>query len=623
MPPYILMSLLLLVVSCNGLDENKIENTNSVPKWSRNVVWYQIFPERFRNGDPSNDPTPRDMLMTFPENIPTSWNVTKWGSDWYKEDTWMDDLEEMDFNSKMQLRRYGGDLQGVLDKIDYLDSLGITGVYFNPLNDAPSLHKYDPRHWRHIDRNFGPDPTGDVALMTEENPIDPDTWQWTAADKMFLEVINQFHERGIKVILDFSWNHTGYDFWAVNDIRTNGSNSAFKDWYEVKQFDDPATQNDETDIEGWWGFKYLPLIKEKVENEELRLPHEGNVGSESFKQHIFNVSERWLDPNGDGDFGDGVDGFRLDVATEMTLGWWREYTAFVKSANPEALLVAEAWWFDWPDLTGPEKMINEGHFDALMNYRWFVLSSGLFKQSNPALKPSEFVAWYDSLVVDIEPQSQQAMMNIVATHDTPRLSTMLFNENRFDQGSKLAENSTYKVHQPDEGTWNLLKMYLLHQYTFVGSPHIWNGDEIGMWGANDPDERKPIWWDDIQFEEEKAHPYGERIVPPDEVKANRELLAFYKQMIRMRTQNPVFALGSIEYFLMDDERMLFGYSRKLGDEEALALFNLSDRSQTVGLEVSYTKYIDALNDKIYERKSDQIRVRLNGGEGKILLRSVE
>ncbi len=597
----------------------EIVSETNVPTWSRNVIWYQIFPERFRNGDQSNDPRPEDMQRTFPETIPTSWMTSDWGADWYEEDAWMKDLPDLDFNGKLQLRRYGGDLQGVLDKLDYLEELGITGIYFNPLNDAPSLHKYDPRNWRHIDRNFGPNPDGDVRIMESENPIDPSTWQWTEADQMFLKLIDELHDRNIKVIMDFSWNHTGYDFWAVNDIRKNSRNSKYSDWYDVEQFDDPTTDEDETKISGWWGFKYLPLINEKVENEDARLPHEGNVVSEDFKQHVFHVSQRWLDPNGDGNFEDGVDGFRMDVASEMTLGWWRDYSAFVKSVNPEALLIGEVWWFDWPDLTGPEKMITEGDFDGLMNYRWFALSSGLFKQNGPKLKPTEFVTWYDSLITNIDVENQQAMMNIVATHDTPRLSTSLFNESRFDQGSKISENPAYKVHRPDEATWKLLKMYLLHQFSFIGSPHIWNGDELGMWGANDPDERKPIWWDDIEFADEAAHPYRERVEPPDKVESNQELLKYYKQLIQIRKENPVLAYGDLDYVLQYDQRLLFGYSRKWDGKEAIALFNISDDAQSVSVSSEAKSYVDALTGEVVLKKDDNFKVVLKGKEGKVFL----
>lgn len=615
----IALILLVTIVGCERSTHKDSIADELVPEWSRNIVWYQIFPERFRNGDTANDPRPKDMRMTYPEKIPLDWTVSDWTADWYQEDSWMEELNGVDFSSKLQLRRYGGDLQGVLDKLDYLEDLGITGVYFNPLNDAPSLHKYDPRHWRHIDRNFGSDPDGDALLIAGEIPDDPDTWLWTAADSMFLQVITELHKRDIRVIMDFSWNHTGYDFWAVNDIREKGKESRFQEWYEVQQFDDITTLEDETEIAGWWGFKYLPLIKENVLNEDSQMPHEGNVASETFKQHIFNVSQRWLDPNGDENFQDGVDGFRMDVASEMTMGWWRDYRQFVKSVNPEALLVGEVWWFDWPDLRGPEKMVQGDQFDALMNYRWFALSSGLFKQANPQIKPSEFVQWYDSLVEDIAIENQQVMMNIVATHDTPRLSTSMFNPNRFDQGSKVSENPDYKIHRPDNETWDLLKTYLLHQYSFVGSPHIWNGDEFGMWGANDPDCRKPLWWDDIEFELEIKHPTMKRKVTPDTVRQNKELLAYYKQLIRLRTNNPVLSLGSLEYVLTDDERMLFGYSRKLGGKEAFAVFNLSNEDQEIALEVNSKHYNDALSEEAYQSKNGKLNINIPSKRGKLLL----
>ncbi|MEO1450057.1 MAG: alpha-amylase family glycosyl hydrolase, partial [Bacteroidota bacterium] len=156
------------------------------PDWAKDVVWYQIFVERFRNGDPANDPKPADLAGAYPGFVPDDWTITPWGHDWYKADSWFKHLEGrkdaggnpiQSFAQKAQLRRYGGDLQGVLDQLDYLDSLGITAVYFNPLNDAPSLHKYDPAHWRHIDHNFGPTPQQDLNTMAAETPNDPATCQ--------------------------------------------------------------------------------------------------------------------------------------------------------------------------------------------------------------------------------------------------------------------------------------------------------------------------------------------------------------------------------------------------------------------------------------------------------------
>ncbi|RRJ90261.1 alpha-amylase family glycosyl hydrolase [Flavobacterium macacae] len=160
------------------------------------------------------------------------------------------------------MRRYGGDLQGVLDKMDYMDSLGVTAIYFRPLNDAPSLHKYDARYWHHIDVNIGPDPIKDKKTIAAEIPDDPSTWIMTEADKLFVKVISEFHKRGIKVILDYSWNHTGQTFWAWQDVLKNQEKSKYKDWYWVEKFDDPNTPENEFKYHGWVGVRELPEIKE-------------------------------------------------------------------------------------------------------------------------------------------------------------------------------------------------------------------------------------------------------------------------------------------------------------------------------------------------------------------------
>ena len=225
--------------------------------------------------------------------------------------------------------------------MNYIQSLGVTAIYFNPLNDSPSLHKYDARNYAHIDRNFGPDPKGDGKIIDSETHDDPSTWKWTSADKLFLKIVSEFHKRGIRVIMDYSWNHTGKVFWALNDIRKNGKNSKYVDWYNIIQFDDPATSEDELKYEGCGGNNpYMPVFrKDIIPPEDKVMPFEGNFHSESLKQHIFNVSRRWLDPDGDRNPADGVDGFRLDVAGEIPMGFWRDYRKVVRSVNPEAYLI--------------------------------------------------------------------------------------------------------------------------------------------------------------------------------------------------------------------------------------------------------------------------------------------
>ena len=347
---------------------------SSPPAWSKNAIWYELSVERFRNGDKSNDPKPEDIEGTYPGFVPDGWSVTPWVQDWYKEDDYFEDLSSHHdsfgnsmerFVDKVQLRRYGGDLKGVLEKIDYLDSLGVTAIYFRPLNDAPSLHKYDARNWRHIDINFGPSPERDKKLISSEVPDDPSTWKSTEADKLFIKVIEEFHNRNIKVILDYSWNHTGEMFWAWQDVLKHQDKSRYKDWYWIESFDKKETQQNEFSYHGWAGVPNLPEIKETVkQNVSVRLePFEGDIFDSSAKAHILNVAGRWLDPNGDGDPKDGVDGFRLDVAAETPLGFWRDFRKYVRKINPDAYLLGEIWWEEWPDkVVGSGTLLKGGHF---------------------------------------------------------------------------------------------------------------------------------------------------------------------------------------------------------------------------------------------------------------------
>jgi cyclomaltodextrinase / maltogenic alpha-amylase / neopullulanase len=229
--------LLLLAAACAGETTREAAAPNlDPPAWAADAIWYQIFVERFRNGDPANDPTPHDMIGVTDEPVPEGWAPTPWGHDWYRQEPWAA-ATGRDFYGTVNFRRYGGDLQGVLDKLDYLQDLGVTALYFNPLNDAPSLHKYDARHYRHIDRNFGPDPRGDEARMAAEDPMDPATWGWTAADSLFLVLVDEVHRRGMRIIVDYSWNHTGITFWAWRDLLARQRESPFADWYE-----DPAVR---------------------------------------------------------------------------------------------------------------------------------------------------------------------------------------------------------------------------------------------------------------------------------------------------------------------------------------------------------------------------------------------
>jgi len=547
------------------------------PSWADEAIWYQIFVERFRNGDPSNDPTSEDIRGFWFGPQPENWAPTPWTHDWYKQEGWARN-SELDFYTAVQYRRYGGDLQGVINKLNYLKELGVNALYLNPINDAPSLHKFDARHYRHVDRNFGPDPVGDRLIAEAEDPLDPDTWQWTAADSLFLELIQQVHAREMRIILDYSWNHTGVKFWAWEDLLDHQQESAFADWYEINAFDDPSTPDtNEFSYDGWLGVKSLPeLAKIDVPPSHVHGAHEGNLHPQP-KAHIYNVTKRWLDPNGDGNPEDGIDGFRLDVAEMVPLGFWRDYREFVRSINPEAYLVGEVWWDSWPHrMADPVPWVQGDIFDAVMNYRWYMPTRSFFAQAPPDLTASQYVAHLDSVMAGITPPFWNAMMNLTSSHDTPRLSTSIYNPGLYKYHQNPRENPNFKVDRPDLRARSIQEMILVQQFTWPGAPHIWNGDEMGMWGGDDPDVRKPLIWPDYTFDDEVTHPFGlDR--RHNSVFFDTELMELYKTLTHIRNEHQhLWIHGKTKWLTVDDDHRLLSYERRLEEGHALVVFNASD-----------------------------------------------
>jgi len=573
------------------------------PAWAKQAIWYQIFVERFNNGDKTND---QKIENTIVENMniipPKGWKTSEWTGDWFGKDEWMKGSDKS-FSDLLQYRRYGGDLQGVLEKLDYLQELGINAIYLNPINDAPSLHKYDARHYHHVDINFGPDPEGDLKIMAQENPADPNTWQWTAADKLFLKLVNECHQRDIKVIMDYSWNHTGTIFWAWLDILKNQSASAYKDWYNISSFDDPATPENEFKYDGWYGNAYMPEFrKTEIKGERIGgKPYEGNI-DDGAKQHIFDVTRRWLAPNGD--LSKGIDGYRLDVAEQIGLAFWRDYRKFVRSVKDDAYLIGEIWWEKWPNvLMDPTPYMHGDMFDAVMFYQVYRPARYFFANTNHSIDARQLK---DSLQYHwnkLDKQNLKAMMNVSSSHDAPRLLTDFYNPNNYKYHANPNENPAYKTGKPDKESYARLRLYLIHLFTTVGAPQIWNGEEMGMWGADDPYGRKPLMWKEMKFEPENRNNISKQKPVYDKVRFDQATFNFYKKLIQIRKENPVLVDGETDFLLTEGKKLV--YKRHTDTSEIIVVFNLEAKTQTVQL--ADRNYVDLITGKSINGKNLKVK----------------
>lgn len=569
---------------------NKLHNTSSngttgdnsyyTPEWAKHVIWYQIFPERFWNGDPSNDPNRKRV------GGPKGWKLSPWTGDWYKRSEWEKSLGDS-FRDGVFKRRYGGDLQGIIDKLDYLQELGIGGIYLNPVFDAVSLHKYDTSHYHHIDRFFGPDPEGDVAIMEQEDPEDPETWQWTSADKLFLELIDEVHKRGMYIIIDGVFNHTGTDFWAFRNVRENQSKSRYKDWYAINSFADEDGQK--FDYEGWWGVKSLPELHEV----------DGTL-VQPVRDHIFAITRRWMDPNGDGDPTDGIDGWRLDVPEEVGKKFWKEWNALVRNINPEAYTVGEIWTEKGREWVSGEL------FTAAMNYPFTeAVQDYMIDQ---AITVPDFMKRLRSIREGVPAEARFVQQNLMDSHDTPRLASMIVNPGReFDTKTKPEEG--FEVHKPTFVERRLQRLIALFQYTYVGAPMIFYGTEAGMWGADDPDDRKPMVWPELDYEPEVTHPLGEDR-PEDDNFFDEQLYRWYKKLGVIRNEHLALRKGDFQELLIDNEKNIWCFARILNKQMfCIVAINRSEQSQKIHIPLNN---FDIPQGKHLENLITGTRVGVNG-----------
>ncbi len=470
--------------------------------WPVNTVWYQIFPERFNDGDKSNEP---EFLETYNKKGELDRCVL---SGW--------DDEKPDWKSK-----YGGDLKGIDDKIDWLAGLGVSGVWLNPIFKATSNHKYNTADYGMVDPAFG-----DRAALAK--------------------LVSDLHSKNIRIILDGVFNHTGYEFWAFQDIVDKGEKSTYRNWYFVKDY--PVVKLWEQNAkrrpnyECWWGVGSLPKL---------------NVDDENARGYIIDVSKGWMRL--------GIDGWRLDVPEEIkSETFWREWSSAMRESNPDCYLTGEIW--------GEAKnwIGDAGIFDATMNYHGFRVPVMKYFTGRK-IKVSEF----DRMLAErraLYPHSTNCLLqNLLSSHDTARILSVIKNGDSEDGDKERKDYDKGPAGPEDIAKYRVILMF---QMTYVGAPMIYYGDEIGMTGGKDPDCRRPMIW--------------------DEGRQNLELLEYIKKLISARNSNREFRTGEFRTLLTDDRNDVYAYERKEGSDESVVILNYSPSERKVALKDIRGGYLDLM-----------------------------
>jgi cyclomaltodextrinase / maltogenic alpha-amylase / neopullulanase len=515
------------------------------PDWARNVVWYQIFPERFRNGTTDNDP---------PHTLPWRW-------DWYKMAPGEEAREGGKFSNNWYGRRFGGDFQGVMSELPYFRELGVTALYFCPIFEASSNHGYDTVDYRHVSQYFGF--KGDYESVAGQETLDPKTWKWTPTDRLFLQFVKAAHAQGLKVIIDGVFNHMGRNSFALQDVLTNGVNSPYADWFDITSWGPPVKYH------SWDGGGSMPNFHKDSQK---------GYASDSAKKYIFDITRRWMDP--DGNPADGVDGWRLDVAQDVPAPFWIDWRKEVKGINSNAYITGEIWGIATKYLQGNE-------WDAVMNYQFGMRAIHYFIDQRRKISATEFDHQLKQLLASYPMQVNYVMQNLYDSHDTDRLVSMIANPDRdYNQGNRAQDGAHYDGAKPGPSAYQIQKLMATFQMTFLGAPMIWYGDEAGMFGGGDPTNRKPMLWRDLE-------PYDN---PQDTVM--QDVFEHYRRVIAIRNTYPALRTGQIHTWVADDANDLYGFTRTRGDEVVAVVVNNSDRDQVMNLPSPFpdgSRVVDVMN----------------------------
>ena len=515
----------------------------STPDWAKGAVMYQIFTDRFYNGDKSNDVETNEYYYIGDY----SRRVTNWDK----------------YPANMGVREfYGGDLQGVMDKLDYLQDLGVEVVYFNPLFVSPSNHKYDIQDYDYIDPHYGkivddggevlPNGVTDNSQATKCKKRTTGFKNLEASNELFIKLVEELHRRGMKVILDGVFNHCGsFNKWMDRERIYEGeedyepgayvsADSPYRSYFRFFK-EGPENWPYNGNYDGWWGHDTLP-----------KLNYEDSVKLENY---ILYIGRKWVSPPYN------VDGWRLDVAADLGRSneynheFWQKFRRAVKDANPNALILAEHYG-------DPSDWLKGDEWDTVMNYdafmepvTWFL--TGMEKHSDEAREEllgniDNFIGSMAHHMSNMLTPSLQVAMNELSNHDHSRFLTRTNHMvGRVEHlGPEAANEYVNKA---------VMREAVVMQMTWVGAPTVYYGDEAGVCGFTDPDNRR-------------TYPWGHE---------DQELIAFHKEAIRIHKEHPALKTGSLK--ILGGEENILSYARFKGHDRIIVVIN--NRSERAEVKV--------------------------------------
>ena len=518
------------------------------PKWAKGAVMYQIFTDRFCNGDHSNDVLTNEYHY-MRKNV-------RFIKDWNRMP-----LPEWD-----GCEFYGGDLQGVLDKMDYLQGLGIEVIYFNPLFCSPSSHKYDTQDYDHIDPHFGKIVSDKGALLSEtarsnrhaqryiSRMTDEENLQ--ASDEVFRKVVEEAHRRGMRVILDGVFNHCGsFNKWLDRErIYENvpgystgayiSENSPYHDYFSFHKKKWPCNK----DYDGWWNYDTLPKLNYEA--------------SEQLCEYVLGIGKKWVSAPF------YADGWRLDVAADLGHSsifnhtFWKRFRNAVKQANPDAIILAEHYG-------SARKWLQGDEWDTVMNYDAFMepltyFLTGMEKHSDayhPEMEGDTKAFWKQMkhhIGENFTEASFYTAMNELSNHDHSRFLTRTNHVvGRCDKKGNLAADRNVRKY--------IMREAVVVQMTWPGAPTVYYGDEAGVSGFTDPDNRR-------------TYPWGQE---------DQEMIAFHRDAILMHKQNEELRTGSLCAIAVQHEKNVLAYGRFNAGAACIVMVNNATEEVTEQLDVHY------------------------------------